>query len=438
MENRNVIIIGAGIGGLAAGYWLSQRGYEVEVLEASGRPGGRTVTIGRRGDRVDVGAQFYHNNYRYAFDLTNAVNLRSAVRKIHGNVLFTLADGSTHLYDPHVPYLKLLSLQGNLKLYWFVLRHAILGRRFPLYRIERDIPEYDNVEVLELYRSPSNQKLKNYVVTPLSMGASMGTPEWLSFYHYLHQFRAYTFSGSSGLASGMGSLPDKLAELLPVSYESPVRELVLEKNRVVGVQMEQDGSIKRTGHVIVATSPASAARLMPEQLEKQRLFFESVIYSPMPMPAFYLDRPLRKDVWCYYSDPALKRTFMFAIDAAAKVPEMVPSGNGILTAWSGHPMTLDLVGKPDDEILTVALKDIELMIPGFGNWVQDATVFRHPYGIARFPIGAYRQVLDFKDEARELRGVSFVSDLFGGSTIESAMVSAAQAVSRVCQWGGTA
>ena len=33
MENRKVIIVGAGIGGLSAGYWLSQRGYDVEILE---------------------------------------------------------------------------------------------------------------------------------------------------------------------------------------------------------------------------------------------------------------------------------------------------------------------------------------------------------------------------------------------------------------------
>ena len=40
MENRKVIIVGAGIGGLAAAYWLGRRGYEVEILEASDRPGG--------------------------------------------------------------------------------------------------------------------------------------------------------------------------------------------------------------------------------------------------------------------------------------------------------------------------------------------------------------------------------------------------------------
>jgi phytoene dehydrogenase-like protein len=38
MENRKVIVVGAGIGGLAAAYWLRERAYEVEILEATEGP----------------------------------------------------------------------------------------------------------------------------------------------------------------------------------------------------------------------------------------------------------------------------------------------------------------------------------------------------------------------------------------------------------------
>jgi phytoene dehydrogenase-like protein len=45
MASRKVIVVGAGIGGLSAAHWLRQRGYEVEVLEASDRPGVRVGMI---------------------------------------------------------------------------------------------------------------------------------------------------------------------------------------------------------------------------------------------------------------------------------------------------------------------------------------------------------------------------------------------------------
>ena len=129
---------------------------------------------------------------------------------------------------------------------------------------------------------------------------------------------------------------------------------------------------------------------------------------------------------------------MFALDETTKIPEMVPSGKSIVTGWSGHPMTLDLIDRADDEIIGQAREDIDLMIPGFSNCIEEAVVYRHAYGVARYPTGSYRRVLDFVEQARQLKGVSFVSDLFGGSYMEPSMSSGAAAVTRVCEWGGTA
>ncbi len=49
---RKVIILGAGISGLTAAYELDRKGYEVTILEASHRAGGRNNTL-RRGDLID-------------------------------------------------------------------------------------------------------------------------------------------------------------------------------------------------------------------------------------------------------------------------------------------------------------------------------------------------------------------------------------------------
>jgi monoamine oxidase len=49
---RHVVVIGAGIAGLTAAYELRRAGHRCTVLEASHRPGGRSLTL-RRGDVVD-------------------------------------------------------------------------------------------------------------------------------------------------------------------------------------------------------------------------------------------------------------------------------------------------------------------------------------------------------------------------------------------------
>jgi monoamine oxidase len=50
-RGKRVLILGAGIGGLTAAYELSRAGYQVEILEAQDRPGGRSLTA-RRGSVV--------------------------------------------------------------------------------------------------------------------------------------------------------------------------------------------------------------------------------------------------------------------------------------------------------------------------------------------------------------------------------------------------
>jgi monoamine oxidase len=51
-QKRTVVILGAGIAGLTCAYELSRKGYDVQVLEASHRAGGRNMTV-RNGDLID-------------------------------------------------------------------------------------------------------------------------------------------------------------------------------------------------------------------------------------------------------------------------------------------------------------------------------------------------------------------------------------------------
>src|SRR5512146_2598680 len=59
MKPRSVIIIGAGIGGLAAAAHLARRGLHVTVLEKNARPGGRCDRLSRDGHHFDTGPTLF-------------------------------------------------------------------------------------------------------------------------------------------------------------------------------------------------------------------------------------------------------------------------------------------------------------------------------------------------------------------------------------------
>ena len=425
-----VLIIGAGISGLASAYWLRQAGYDTEVLEASGKPGGRMVTLERKGDRLDVGAQFYHTNFKHCFDLMDAMKISGERTDVTGSMVYRLQDGSVREYPRGTLYMDLLGLSGNLNLYWNIFRHLVLGTKIVPYHIQDPIPPSDKIAVLDHFNRESDRALRDFLIFPLAVGATMGPPEYMSLYHFIRALHTFAISHHVCLARGVSSLAEELAKVIAVQYDTPVKRLVMEKGKIIGAEL-QNGQVRRADHVIVALDSASAAKILPDELAEERRFFEGILYSPSPMPVFFLDRPLPGNIWNYWSDPRLKRTFLFAIDERAKVPQMCPSGKSVLTFWAVLPNTFDLWKQSDAEMIKQAKEDAEFMIPGVSGWIEEAQVVRLPYATEQYPPGAYQRIMDFKHRAEKLDGVSFASSLLGGTNMESAAASGFDAMARV-------
>jgi monoamine oxidase len=84
---KRVIIIGAGLAGLSAGYELTQAGHEVTILEARSRPGGRVFTLREPfsdGLYAEAGALFLPNNHSYTMKYTRIFDLTTEVISARG------------------------------------------------------------------------------------------------------------------------------------------------------------------------------------------------------------------------------------------------------------------------------------------------------------------------------------------------------------------
>ncbi|MBI1748796.1 MAG: FAD-dependent oxidoreductase [Acidobacteria bacterium] len=77
-QPKKIIVIGAGLAGLAAAYELDKLGHKVTVLEARTRPGGRVLTLREPladGLYVEAGAQFIYSTHKYVHYYCKAFGL---------------------------------------------------------------------------------------------------------------------------------------------------------------------------------------------------------------------------------------------------------------------------------------------------------------------------------------------------------------------------
>ncbi|NVO03537.1 MAG: phytoene desaturase [Bacteroidetes bacterium] len=62
---KNVLVVGAGIGGLATALRLSKKGYKVEIIEKNSQAGGRLNQLKKDGFTFDVGPSFFSMSYEF-------------------------------------------------------------------------------------------------------------------------------------------------------------------------------------------------------------------------------------------------------------------------------------------------------------------------------------------------------------------------------------
>src|ERR1700761_3733834 len=90
-EEAEVIVIGAGMAGLAAARALAERGVRVTVLEARERVGGRVFTRHADGATVELGAEFVHGRAPELWALIEETGVETVERS--GTVLRAEPDG---------------------------------------------------------------------------------------------------------------------------------------------------------------------------------------------------------------------------------------------------------------------------------------------------------------------------------------------------------
>ncbi len=112
-QKGSVIVVGAGISGLTAAYNLSKNGYDVTILEANKRIGGRILSADFGGMKADLGASWIHGSIKNPlYDFAKKHNINTIQTKEEPTYIFDL-DGEDITLDEWNVWTKFLNKLVN-------------------------------------------------------------------------------------------------------------------------------------------------------------------------------------------------------------------------------------------------------------------------------------------------------------------------------------
>lgn len=167
--DRSCIVIGGGISGLCAAYWLTQENYNVIVLERDAAPGGAMKTVRKDGYLIDTGPNSSLETTPLFNELFHSLGIidRRVYANENSNKRYILRNGKLHAI-PMSPgaflKTKLWSTKGKLRL----LKEPFIGRA----NGEESIAQFVERRL--------GREFLDYAINPFVAGVYAGNPEELS------------------------------------------------------------------------------------------------------------------------------------------------------------------------------------------------------------------------------------------------------------------
>lgn len=87
--SKNVLVVGAGLGGLATALRLAKRGYKVEIIEKNAQAGGRLNQLKKDGFTFDTGPSFFSMSYEFK-EFAEGCNIKMPFKFIELDPLYTV------------------------------------------------------------------------------------------------------------------------------------------------------------------------------------------------------------------------------------------------------------------------------------------------------------------------------------------------------------
>jgi oxygen-dependent protoporphyrinogen oxidase len=395
-SERNAVVVGAGLAGLAAAWELRKCGFRVTVLEREPQPGGRARSELVEGFTLEPLSPVLSTADRELLAWIAEVGAGDELLPLRPLVTAQVRRSRVSDLDvrglldfTRIPGVK---RRQGLRL----VRLPRLMRRYAA-RVDPDAPEksaeLDDRSLADFGKLYFGSSVLDYWMTPFVTSASLGDEYQTSRVHFLQRHRR-VFGARLGLPRApLRALLDGAAEKLPTLCDA----------EVVGVEPGRGGGLdvcySREGRqhvleacaVVLATPAPDAARLGRGVLTTgERELLERMRYTPSISLAAATCRPLS---W-HPREIRVPHAEHSPIETALVEPGMsggrIPDGYGCVTLRATGSWSEQGFQRSEETLEKELLDALERFQPGVRAALNFTRVFRVERALPRFDVGHYR------------------------------------------------
>ncbi|MEV4231193.1 protoporphyrinogen oxidase [Streptomyces bobili] len=452
----HVVVVGAGIAGLAAAHRLLDRGARVTVLEASDQVGGKLLPGEIAGVRVDLGAESMLARRPEAVALAREVGLAGRLRQPATATASIWTRGALR----PMPKGHVMGVPGTAAALAGVLSDQGLAR----IARDADLPRTEigeDVAVGEFVAARLGREVVDRLVEPLLGGVYAGDAYRLSMRSAVPQlFQAACTHRSlteavrdiqakaaanqqtgpvfMGIEGGVGSLPPAVAASVEArGGEIRTRACVsaLRREPAGGWHVTVgDRSLHADGVIVAAPAPVAAALLAvasPEAAAELR----TVEYASMALITLAYRRSgtaALPDGSGFLVPPVDGRTIKASTFASQKwdwIADQDPEVAVLRTSVGRHGETA-ILERSDAELVDVSRQDLKAAT-GLDATPLETGVTRWTDGLPQYPVGHHARVARIREHVGKLPGLAVCGAPYDGVGIPACIASAYAAVDQI-------
>jgi protoporphyrinogen/coproporphyrinogen III oxidase len=432
---KHVIVIGAGISGLACAYRLNQLGTEVTLLEASNRPGGLIGTIQKDGFLFESGPQSFQTT-DLVLSLIRELGIESELQKADPRAArYILLHGKLQKI-PTSPQAMLTSSLLGVGSRWKILSEPFRKTR----------PPAAEESVAKFARRKFGDEILEYLVGPFVSGVYAGDPEKLSLkaaFPSLDEWereygsvlrgakkaRKGTNASPSLLCSfrqGVARLPDAIAEKLGSRLQIGITAESLNRLGPNGNEMfelrterEAESATMQASAIVVATPAYVSAHLIEPISEQLGHTLSGIAYAPVAVVAsgYYRQQagePM--DGFGFLVPHREKLHTLGTVWNSSLFPGRAPEGAVTVTSFAGGATNPEIAAQPEDQIAKIIQSENEHILKIVGSPITSA-VWRYARALPQYNLGHGHVVEAIRDAERQLPGIFFAGNYLEGPAL---------------------